>query len=160
MSEKTVASKLASELADKNLQGSMKDIDITGNRFDMYDETDEKLATMIYNFLTGKSDELPDRSMIDAVKDAADSSKSVMSINCGVFVSRDMQIEAIDVIKPDVERVDTITDEDHFVSIKNFSDHYLSNETANKVLSTPRFEPERVKQLQELIKSYRSAKTR
>ena len=134
MSEKTVASKLASELAEKNLQETMNETSsFDYANFDMFEETDEKLATMIFNFLTGRSDELPDRSMIDAVRDAASSTRSIMSVNCGVFVSKDMQIEAIDVIEPDIERVDTITDEDHVVSISNYTDHKLSKETTDRI---------------------------
>ena len=71
-----------------------------------------------------------------------------------------MQIEAIDVIEPDIERVDTITDEDHVVSISNYTDHKLSKETTDRILTTPRFEEDRVAQLQDLIRSYRSAKIR
>ena len=70
MSEKTVAGKLASELAERNLQEAMKETSsFDYANFDMFEETDEKLATMIFNFLTGRSDELPDRSMIEEVKD-------------------------------------------------------------------------------------------
>lgn len=161
MSEKVVASKIARELADRNLQETMKETSsFDYANFDMFEETDEKLATMIFNFLTGRSDELPDRSMIDAVKDSADSTRSIMSINCGVFVSKDMQVEAIDVIEPDIERVDTITDEEHVVSISNYTNRNLSKEKEDRILATPRFEEERVAKLQDLIKSYRSAKTR
>ena len=161
MSEKTVAGKLASELAERNLQETMKETSsFDYANFDMFEETDEKLATMIFNFLTGRSDELPDRSMVEEVRDSANPRRSIMSINCGVFVSKDMQIEAIDVIEPDIERVDTITDEDHVVSISNYTDHKLSKETTDRILTTPRFEEDRVAQLQEFIKSYHSAKTR
>ena len=54
MSEKTVAGKLASELAERNLQEAMKETSsFDYANFDMFEETDEKLATMIFNFLTG-----------------------------------------------------------------------------------------------------------
>ena len=69
MEDKTVLEKDTEKMAYNNKQSVMKGIEIAG--FDYLRDVDERVSTMIYNYLMGKSDVLPTYEEVNALVESA-----------------------------------------------------------------------------------------
>lgn len=146
-----IAAGIARDLADKNVQLGSKNL---GGDFalDSNQDVDEKLATHFYNFLTGKSNQLPTFEFIDYISSLTEN--KLISANSGVFVYRDLEIVSIDLIREISERRDIITSDNYVVELissneNGFTSRYIDPE------KEPRFQKERVGIVQNLIKQYK-----
>ena len=148
-----IAEKIARDLAGKNLQASLHNASMRDIPIDSNEDLDQTLATHFYNFLSGKSNEVPTFEYIDYIMSLAKS--DTISFNCGVYVLKDLKLISIDLASPRVERRDIITSDDHNVVFANYGDEDLTFEKVKQTsTTTPRFAAERVKIVQELIRTY------
>ena len=82
MGKEAIAFREAQNHKKKNEQGNHRGVD--GIAIDSNQNVDEKLATHFYNFLIGKSNQIPTFEFIDYIKSLTDN--ELISANCGVFV--------------------------------------------------------------------------
>ena len=149
MGKEAIAFREAQNLKKKNEQGNHRGVD--GIAIDSNQNVDEKLATHFYNFLIGKSNQIPTFEFIDYIKSLTDN--ELISANCGVFVYENLDIVAVDLFSDGTERRDIITADSNTAQHVNKDAVYGSLEVDPE--KYPRFSKDRVEIVQNLIKEYR-----
>ena len=151
MEDKTVLEKDTEKMAYNNKQSVMKGIEIAG--FDYLRDVDERVSTMIYNYLMGKSDVLPTYEEVNALVESS-GERNIISANCGVFLTKNFDISIYLPIATEVERVDYISKVEHVVDVVKNTKYSIGEEKIKQAKETVRFPEERVMQLQECLRSY------
>ncbi|MBQ3297674.1 MAG: hypothetical protein IJG97_02590 [Bacilli bacterium] len=151
MEDKTVLEKDTEKMAYNNKQSVMKGIEIAG--FDYLRDVDERVSTMIYNYLMGKSDVLPTYEEVNALVESS-GERNIISANCGVFLTKNFDISIYLPIATEVERVDYISKDEHVVDVVKNTKYSIGEEKIKQAKETVRFPEERVMQLQECLRSY------
>lgn len=151
MEDKTVLEKDTKKMAYNNKQSVMKGIEIAG--FDYLRDVDERVSTMIYNYLMGKSDVLPTYEEVNALVESS-GERNIISANCGVFLTKNFDISIYLPIATEVERVDYISKDEHVVDVVKNTKYSIGKEKIKQAKETVRFPEERVMQLQECLRNY------
>ncbi len=150
MKKDDIATAIASNLAKENGIDRFNGVDSFA--FDRNQNVDDKLATIFYNFLTGKSNQLPTFEFVDYVKSLT--LNDLISVNCGVYVYRDLSIVSIDLTKDNGERRDVITSDKYSADVSKETEGYSTHRHVDTG-KEPRFSEDRIKALQSFMNEYK-----
>lgn len=116
-------------------------------------DVDWKLAGYIYNFLTGKSDKLPNYEYV--INFIEVSKTDIISVGYGVDINKSLQVTATEPISYKTERVDVITPTTYEAFEKNAG--YIRAIDVNEF---PKFEAKRIEILQKYLVGFLNYKNK
>lgn len=110
-------------------------------------ESDNKIAHIMYNFLTGKINQLPSYDFIEQIIN--NSKNNTVSIACGLQITKDFEITIEEPVDERKFRIDTITPDEHTAIF--ISDAGVRNIDLDEL---PKFSSQRVAYLQKYLSDF------